>query len=160
MNRRIARDLSAAVRRVTGELALWTAESSPHKEVAAATGGLPAYLGWTAALVITPEGDVLEYEYDTGITSVANQNWRTTALTTAARRFHELKDLAPVRPRSAVNCPLCDGHGVLVALLSVGCGTCWGAGWIELPKDRTAAKRLLAEAEEERERLRQLLSGR
>jgi hypothetical protein len=86
------------------------------------------YSDMGGALAITPEGEVLEYDFETRITAVAEGNWRTAGFTRAARRFPELKDLAPLRPSSAVNCPVCGGCGVIVA--NIGCGTCWGTGWI------------------------------
>jgi hypothetical protein len=152
MTRRIARELSAAIRRLIAGVA---EKDDLSKEVAEATGALLVYRGWTAGLAVTPEGEVVEYdwEWDRGKVTVPDANWRNVALRTAAQKFPELQDLAPPRPSSAVTCPACDGSGFFYK--RVGCGICWQAGWIVLPKDRAAAKRVLAEAAKQQELLRQ-----
>jgi len=101
------------------------------KEVLDATGGLPVYAGWVVALAITPDGEVVEYDWDGKSIQSVQGGWRTFALRRAARRFDVLRSLEPRKPDSAVDCRACGGRGVVtMGGLSLDCGVCWGGGWI------------------------------
>lgn len=118
--------MSAAIRRLAEEAAQQS-EGSATKEAAHATGSLPVHTDMGGALAVTPDGEVVHYDFETGATKAPEENWRIYALAKAARRFPELLDLAPPRPQGAVTCSSCSGLGVV--LEGLDCGTCLGLGW-------------------------------
>lgn len=122
----IGRDIGDAIRRLIA--AAEKSESAVTAEAARATGGLPVHVDMGGALVVTPKGDVVQYDFETRATSVPDNKWRTLALSKAARRFSELKDLAPSRPSNAITCPDCGGSG---SIHGTDCFECLGTGWIE-----------------------------
>jgi hypothetical protein len=126
MSPRVSIKIRDAISRLTAEAAR-ESESSAIKEAARATGALPVHTDMSGALALTSNGDVIQYDFETGTTSAPEENWRIAALTKAARRFPELRDLAPPRPNSAVDCPSCSGRGVILG--NMDCGTCFGTGW-------------------------------
>jgi hypothetical protein len=133
MNPRVTSEISAAIRRLIADIAQQT-EPSIDKEVVEATGELPVYKGWTGALAVTPAGEVIFYDYETKAGESRDEGWQVLAITKAARRFPELKDLAPPKPSTAVSCPSCGGLGTVFGRFD--CGTCWASGWIVLPDKR------------------------
>jgi hypothetical protein len=92
------------------------------------------YVDIGGALALTPNGDVIGYDFETGALSIPEENRQIFALTKAFRRFPELRGLAPSRPNNAVNCPSCGGRGVIPG--SIDCEACWGRGWITPPESK------------------------
>ena len=137
MTSRVSIKTSEAIRRLAAKAAQEPG-SSVIKEVAQATGALPVHADMGGALAVTPEGDVIQYDFETGATSAPEGNWRILALAKAARRFSELRELAPPKPNSAVVCPSCGGRGVTLG--NADCGACWGTGWTTLPKSSLCKK--------------------
>jgi hypothetical protein len=103
-------------------------ESSVNRTVADAIGALSVYADMGGALALTPEGEVVQYDFENGDTSIPDENMQKFALVRAAQRFAELRDLAPRRPDSATTCPMCAGLGVVVH--GMYCGKCSGTGWV------------------------------
>ena len=127
MTSRINVELREAIRRLAAKAAQ-TAESSAIRQVAEATGALPVHVDMGGALVITAEGDVVQYDLETGATVRPNEDWKVLALAKASRRFPELKELAPKKPPNAIQCPSCAGTGTMPG--NTDCATCWATGWI------------------------------
>jgi hypothetical protein len=91
--------------------------------------GLPVYADAGGVLLLTPAGNVLRLDSETGeMTEETDWGWRALAITRAARKFPELAALRPSRPQDAVTCRQCDGAGLVLGQLD--CGTCYGLGWI------------------------------
>ncbi len=103
-------------------------ESSPSKEIADELGALLVYADIGGALALTVEGAVVHYDFESGVTSAPDGNMQTLALVRAAKRFPELRDLAPRRPDTATECSMCFGRGLI--LDGMYCGKCFGKGWV------------------------------
>ena len=103
-------------------------ESSVNRTVAAALGALSVYADMGGALALTPEGEVVHYDFENGATTIPDQNMQIFARVRAAQRFPELQELAPQRPDSATSCPICEGRGEIV--YGMYCGNCCGTGWV------------------------------
>ena len=122
-------EAAAALRRLIEE-ALRSAPWPHQREAAMATGALPVYSGWTAELVITEAGEVMEFDHDTKTVRLAREEcWRTIALVRAARCDPALRCLAPLRPPDARECKACGGSGIV--LNSASCGDCFEKGWTD-----------------------------
>jgi hypothetical protein len=78
------------------------------------------------AIAITPDGEILRYDWDKEEVRVCHNEFRTIALVQAAKNFPELRQLMPPRPATAINCPECDGTGTVLG--SLICGRCLGQG--------------------------------
>ena len=102
-------------------------KGSPYREVAEITGALPISLDMGGALAIKPDGQIIMYDDNRQEITVPDENWRTAALVQLAKRYDELRMLAPQRPKNASDCETCGGTGVIN---QYGCGTCWSTGWI------------------------------
>ena len=129
MKQRSTAEISKSIRRLAK--AAQESDSSAIKEAAQATGSLPVHTDMGGALVVTPECDVVQYDFETGATRTPEESWRTLALVKAARKFPELRNLAPPKPTEAIDCPSCGGVGVVSG--NMDCGVCWGVGWTSLP---------------------------
>jgi len=79
------------------------------------------------ALVLTTSGQVMQYDFETGNLSQADERWSALALSKAARTYPALKALTTSRPTGAVTCSVCNGTGILWE--RADCETCWGRGW-------------------------------
>lgn len=120
-------ELAGTIMRLSHEAAVG-ASLSEAREAAARTGGVPVHADLGGVLVLAPDGSVLHYDPDSGgVSLVADEHWRILALVKAARKFPELQQLRPPRPKTAVACPPCGGDGVILG--GVDCGACSGSGW-------------------------------
>jgi hypothetical protein len=126
MKSRMSIAARAAIRRLAAE-AEQQPEGSATQQAAHATGALPVHTDIGGALAVTPDGEVVLYDFEKGVASVPEEHWRIYALAKAARRYPELRELAPPRPHDAVTCPSCGGFGFV--LESLECGPCLGLGW-------------------------------
>lgn len=126
MRSRISIEIGDTIRRLATKAAQ-ESESSAIREAAQATGALPVHADLGGALAVTADGDVIQYDFETGATTTPEENWRVLALAKAARRFPELRDLAPRKPAYAIECPSCAGSGTMPG--NTDCATCWGNGW-------------------------------
>jgi hypothetical protein len=116
------------IKRLSQEIAAH-GKSDVAREAATATSGVPVYSDMGGTLAIGPGGEVLHYNPDTrAVTPVADQRWRTVALSRAAKNFREFASLCPIRPGDAVECDACAGAGMI--LNTVACGKCLGLGWL------------------------------
>ena len=115
-----------AITRLTAEAR--DSASAAVREAATVTGALPVHIEMGGALALTADGDIVQYDFETGTTNVPEEVWRIAALVKAARRFPELRDLVPPRPIGAVDCPACGGRGLILG--DMDCGTCIATGWI------------------------------
>ena len=102
--------------------------SSVNRLVADEVGALAVYADIGGSLALTPEGEVVHYDFENGATSVPDENMQKFARVRAAQRFPELRDLAPEKPDNATSCPMCSGRGEI--LHSMFCGRCLGTGWV------------------------------
>lgn len=127
MRSRISVEIGETIRRLAAEAAR-NSESSAIRQAAQATGALPVHADMGGALVVTAEGDVIQYDFETGATTRPDENWKVLGLAKAARRFPELRNLAPEKPTDAVRCRSCAGAGTMPG--NTDCATCWGTGWI------------------------------
>jgi hypothetical protein len=123
---RIGTKVSKVIRRMTAMTAQET-ESSAFRDAARATGALPVHADTGGALAITVDGEVIMYDFETGETTIPEQKWKVLAHVKAARRYPELRELAPRKPADAKNCPSCAGSGIL--LENADCEMCLGTGW-------------------------------
>jgi hypothetical protein len=98
-----------------------------------ATNALPVYLRWPGALSLTPESVVLLYDWDSEQISPETDERRIiAAAVAAAAKYPELPAILPDRPPTAKTCSVCSGDGrvSLSPKLTLGCGTCFGLGWV------------------------------
>lgn len=106
------------------------------RPVARGLGALPLYVDIGGALLLRPDGTLLEVH--------SNQSWADEvesrvldgprdlmlARVAAAHAWPALASLAPERPPGAVDCSTCDGTGRLaLGDLKAYCRDCGGAGW-------------------------------
>ncbi len=99
-----------------------------YRDAARQTGALPVHCDMGGCLAMTPDGDIIEFDPETqSIRPVRDAAWTRRALVKAARRYDELADLLPQKPRDARVCAACGGQGVLVA--GFDCAECGGLGW-------------------------------
>jgi len=97
----------------------------PVAQVAQRTKGLPVYLDMGGSLVLTPQGEVLEYVFETDtISSVTEPCSLRLAAVAAAQRYPELGVLRPPRGE---RCTACHGSGTLHR---VRCAECDGDGYL------------------------------
>lgn len=97
--------------------------------VAEKAKALPVYVDMGGALLISEEGNVLQYDDERGeLGPLDDRLWFRVALVTAARRFPELRVLFPEKPADAPECGMCGGSGLISGLQ---CGKCAGTGWLE-----------------------------
>jgi hypothetical protein len=61
---------------------------------------------------------------------VATPAERLEAIALGAMEFPQLKELLPVRPTDAPDCPACGGSGEYSLAKGVLCPQCAGAGWV------------------------------
>jgi hypothetical protein len=122
--------LSHIIEELRARLASDTGSTMSEERAAAiATGGLPVYADLGGILAITPAGQVVSFDHDSGkVSRIDDDRWRTVAWASASRRFPALATLRPARPSAAGTCPSCNGTGVLLATAT--CGKCLGLGWI------------------------------
>jgi hypothetical protein len=104
-------------------------ESSVSRTVVDAVGALSVYADMGGSLALTPEGEVVHYDFENGAASIPEEKMQKFARVRAAQRFPELRDLAPERPDSAISCPVCSGRGEIRR--GMYCGKCVGMGWVD-----------------------------
>jgi hypothetical protein len=110
-------------------------DSSPHdhvREVAERTGCLPIYSGWVSTLLLSPAGELLSFDLESGrVSGLKDTTWESVALACMARDFPELSSLLPTRPANATDCLACRGIGFVLS--RAVCGECSGMGWKSQP---------------------------
>jgi uncharacterized protein (TIGR02996 family) len=115
------------------------------RQLACLFDGLPVYSDMGGALLLRPDGEVVEVGWngvlvrpDGGISEVvddvrpAGEFWRSVGLAAAAAAFPVLRPLLPMRPPDAQPCPACAGVGRQPWPEGGGatwCGSCYGLGW-------------------------------
>lgn len=101
-------------------------------ELARARKVLPLAKEWTGYHFLTPGGDLLWYDDETGAWAPEKSpRARLGALVSGARLYVDLGDLLPRRPPSAVDCPQCNGVGEIKAGdVVVSCAPCMSLGWV------------------------------
>lgn len=129
MKRELKMYLADVVRRLSEEAHRDT-RNEHIREAIRKTGGVPVYADMGGILLITPDGDVWQYDPETETVGVEfEEKWRTLARARAARHFPELQHLAPQRPTGAAECSTCGGRGIIMENLD--CGVCFGTGWVQ-----------------------------
>lgn len=119
-------DLAEIVSRLSREAAK-NAPLLEAREAASDTGCLPVYADVGGMLLLAPDGEILQYDYEArSARPERDERWRRVALVSTARDFVELRHMAPVRTESDVTCTQCRGRGTL---LGGDCGVCLGTGW-------------------------------
>jgi hypothetical protein len=104
-------------------------ENDAFRDAARATGSLPVYCDMGGCLVVSPDGDVLRFDPESGSTETeTDPRWRLLARAKASRRYPELASLEPLRPEDAPECFECEGTGLLLGL---DCKRCSGLGWVD-----------------------------
>jgi hypothetical protein len=97
----------------------------PIAQVAQRTKGLPVYLDMGGSLVLTPQGGVLEYAFESdSVSTVTEPAALRLAAVAAAQRYPELSMLRPARGE---RCSTCNGSG---KVHSVRCARCDGDGYL------------------------------
>ena len=121
---------SKAYTQVVRELVRSAASSlgtDPWHAAALRTGGLPVYCDIGGCLVITPDGDILEYAFEGEIvTPVTDQQSMRLACAAAAEKYEML---ATLMPKDGRVCPSCSGTGRL-GQTQMRCGVCAGIGLV------------------------------
>ena len=103
--------------------------------IAQESGVLPALFDWTAFGGIRVDGSVVWVEYDAPYrVRLAEPAYvRNLILHRLVQRYSSLATLAPQRPPDAIECPPCQGTGILriagVAQPEFNC-VCGGLGWL------------------------------
>jgi hypothetical protein len=99
------------------------------RDAALAADALPVEADLGGVLLVTPELQVVEYALFSGtISPVIDAQERLYAFKCAAEQFPELADLMPARPAGALDCPACEGVGLLAQRFR--CGQCHSLGWV------------------------------
>lgn len=116
---------ATAVRALAEGVASTLDPSNPRGMVARSTRGLPVYCDIGGCLVITADGEILEYEFEGGgISRVTDRASVRLARAAAAQAHGSLADLMPT---DGVTCTACKGTGWLAKLR---CGMCDGTGLV------------------------------
>ena len=104
--------------------------SDEERTVARTTNALPVYSDWSGSLAVTPDGEVLFYDSESGqVTPVTDDAWSIVAAVSAAQKYPDLRDMLPDRPPTAKSCGVCSGTGRQMPGKAF-CGKCSGLGWI------------------------------
>ena len=122
-------DDTERIRRLIEELKV-ERQDSPRRELARAMDVLPAYVDMGGALVLTQDGEVLEFDFESESRKPAHEPWLTVARGSLARRYDDSAELMPERPADALDCPSCGGTGIM--LKGAICVQCSGLGWIPM----------------------------
>jgi hypothetical protein len=105
------------------------------RHIAAARRALPLYTDIGGASLLSTDGEVWDFPWDAEQAEQVTGRERMLALVIGAERFPELKELLPVRPASAPDCPECEGTGKFGLSGSSGqvmrCPDCAGLGWLQ-----------------------------
>ena len=133
--------LAQATRHLYDEFLKSGVEKPPGiKSIALRAGGLPVYCDIGGCLMITPQGVVLEYDWNDGTFAPTKEDhWRKTAQARAAEEFEELRALRD-RPAGAQDCKACQGTGKLgnpLVAKHSRCAECGGLGFEEPGKRKT-----------------------
>ena len=100
-------------------------------------GAIPLWADIGGAILLRPDGTVLELEWDQPSERVPREleapSW-SLALVAGAERYPWLADLLPQRPTDATSCPDCEGKGRRRYNEPqpgglIYCATCDGLGW-------------------------------
>ncbi len=118
-------EIRDAIQRLSAAAA--SAALPEERMAAAASGGVPVHVDVGGVLVVCVNG-VQAFDPATGSLRHVTDEWATTALVKAARRFPELASLLPQKPLSASSCSACQGTGSILGVLT--CASCSGIGWI------------------------------
>ena len=97
--------------------------------IAQVTHCLPVYEYMSGSILLSTSGEFLFYDDESGsVDRLDDSRWENIALVSLTRRYPDMSDLLPPRPRNAIACPACSGAG-RVPRLNVICGECAGLGW-------------------------------
>jgi hypothetical protein len=132
-------------RRIAWEVA--TLDDDPRlvaNVVGRRVGALPLLADLGGALLLRPDGVVLELEWDTpseGAPRVASERSRRVGIGVGVIERPWLAALLPPRPRDAVPCPMCRGERrVFPRTARPGewfvCGACEAQGWVASDEPR------------------------
>ena len=89
------------------------------------------------AALLSVDGRVWELPWDADEAQEASVPGRLLALVIAAERFPDLREMLPVRPASAPDCPACQGTGRFAGFDNIKCLECAGLGWFSEEHGRT-----------------------
>jgi hypothetical protein len=112
-------------------------ETIDLRAIARSLNVLPILLNWSGAYAIDRDGQVMLFMYETPDAPIPETDARiiNMVLFAAANTYPTLKELAPVRSSTSVDCPSCAGTGVIndpdLKQISppILC-YCGGLGWI------------------------------
>jgi hypothetical protein len=97
---------------------------------------LPIYIDWTHCYGLRADGTVFLFsteDEEKTIHEETNERLRNLALFRGAKKYPELKTIAPVRSTDAIDCPNCKGLGK-IDVPGLGPDTivcyCGGLGWL------------------------------
>lgn len=100
------------------------------RELATRFDALPLYVDLGGAILLTPDGWLVEFDDDRdALRPVLDPYWASAALVSGARKYGELRSLLPGRPGETTDCSTCGGAGHLPGFGDVLCGHCGGLGW-------------------------------
>jgi hypothetical protein len=121
-------DLRGIVVRLAAKVAA-SNENEAFRDAARATGSLPVYCDMGGCLVVSPSGEILRFDSESGaIEPESDPRWRLLARARVSAKYPELASLAPLRPEDAPDCSDCERTGLLLGL---DCRTCSGLGWVD-----------------------------
>jgi hypothetical protein len=123
--------ITARVAAFSGEAPQQLRWQTPYVEEFAA---LPLYIGWTEAIGLRPDGEVIRWSTEgdyTGAQPVEEPVLVRAGLVEGTKRFPGLRGLIPARPPGACTCPVCGGVGHPPGLPHIGC-SCGGVGWVDV----------------------------
>jgi hypothetical protein len=91
-----------------------TPEPFNHQQAVAMLGVLPLTCDWGGCYAIRPDGEIVVFLYETPeVCSVEEDpRIRNMAIYQGSLRYPELKELVPLRPPTARDCPTCEGTGI------------------------------------------------
>ena len=146
--------------RILREVAAFLAQEGVDPSLAEVVRRLrawPVYFGWSAVLLLGPDGEVYCHDEDSRETNVESHcYWRRHALVAAAEAVPELAPLVPARPDGAADCFSCNGMGRFALVgQPERCGMCAGLGWLSPEEERAARE----EQRQREELIRKLFPG-
>lgn len=117
---------------IANRIAAWVAEtptSGGHVDNEAARYGGVSLMGTIGSVwLMRPDGTLWEVDDDTGRPlKPLPSNLETIALVAGSKRHFWLHELVPLRPQAALDCPTCDGRGLIGG--AAFCDRCNALGW-------------------------------
>jgi hypothetical protein len=103
-------------------------------DLARSLDALPLYGDIGGSIFLRADGTMLSLDHNSEeLSEGVGHPWEIVALVAGAEKYPQLRSLLPERPANARDCTPCGGTGkVSVPGLDVGlgCGECWGLGWL------------------------------